>query len=86
MMHLDDNQLTVRRGGRLIPIEVVTTERRIAGLLAGHCEPAAAPLIVAGVPRMLAKAVALLGWHDAWAVLDKAEFDHAALWRMRPPR
>ena len=87
MMTMSSNgTLAIHRPGRTIIVGRITGLDRVNALVAVGRAPQTAELILAGAPHMLASAVELLGWHDAWAVLDTAEFHHAALWRMRAPR
>ena len=87
MMTISSNgTLAEQRNGRAVILARIGPADRLRALVATGRAPQTAELILAGAPHMLASAVELLGWHDAWAVLDTAEFHHAALWRMRAPR
>lgn len=84
MMTISTNGiLAIHRPGRTIIVGCITSATRISGLIATGRAPVAAELIVAGAPPMLASAVSLLGWHDAYEMLDREELDQAARWRMR---
>lgn len=78
--------LAIHQHDRAIIIDRVTPAKRVSDLIATGRAPIAAELITAGAPPMLASAVSLFGWHDAYEVLSRTELDQAALWKMRSLR
>jgi hypothetical protein len=63
--------------------DTIDPQRSCAILIEDGMSPIAARLLTSGAPRAFAFAAALLAWRDVWGVLDRAELDQAAAWRMR---
>lgn len=79
MMELTDQQLTIRRPGRTIAIEVVTTERRITALIGIGHSATVARAVAAGDLAIRVRAVDLARSVGLLALVDTSEARAAGL-------